>query len=372
MAGNNRMIKSLNQAAILNILRIRGAASKGEIALATGLSLNAVGMITARLMRDGYIFVSGIGESCGGRRPELLSLKPDSYYSLGADIDTDEIRFALIDLTGRVISHSRLKMDCVANAGAVFDAIDREIEKNLSDRLLGVGLAVAGQVDAPGKTVKYAPNLKWRDVKIADNILSKVNVFIENESILSAIYEGWSGVCRNDRNFICINSKSGIGAGIFTDGRVYRGTNGSAGEVGHIIVDIDGPRCGCGSRGCLETYASAHRIARLLGLSSIDEAAALAEKGDKAALDAFKRSALYLGVAISGLVNTLNPQKIVLGKEFVKYGGFIIDEVRRIVRRKALSLPSDNVEILISSEGEMSSVLGAAVLPLKKLFAEID
>lgn len=367
MTGNNKMVKKLNRATILNLIRINKAISKADIAALTGLSPNAVGLITADLIDEDYIYVSGIGPSKGGRKPELLSLKPNSYYSLGVDIDTNRIRFALIDISSQVIYTSRVNINCVENHEKAFDVINEEIEKNKDLRLLGVGIAVSGLVDAEKNRIVFAPNLKWQDIDVNEKIMN-ATAYIENEAISSSIFESWNGICQGAKNFICINSKSGIGAGIFIDGKVYRGTTGNAGEVGHITADVNGPKCECGNYGCLELYSSAQRIAEKLNKESIDEVITLARQGNEAAIQAFKLSAAHLGVAISGLVNTLNPEKIVLGKEFVKYAEFILDDIRESVDKKALKQPAKNVEIMVSKEGILSSVLGAAILPMKNLF----
>lgn len=368
MTGNNKMVKKLNESTVLDIIRTEKAISKADIASITGLSSNAVGLIATNLINEGYIYISGIGPSKGGRKPDLLSLKPNSYYSIGVDIDTDRVRFALIDITGQVIYTSRVKMDCVRNHNNVFKVINEEIEKNKNYRLTGVGIAISGQVDTEDKKILFAPNLKWQNIGIKDKINKDINVYIENEAMASAIYESWCGICQGVNNFICINSKSGIGSGIFIDGKIFRGSSGSAGEVGHIILDINGPKCECGSNGCLETYASSLRIADMLKKASIDEVICLARKGDNAAIEALELSATYLGVAISGLINTLNPEKIVLGKDFVKYADLIIDDIRKTVREKALKLAAEKAEITVSKESILSSVIGAAILPLTKIF----
>jgi predicted NBD/HSP70 family sugar kinase len=364
MAGNNKALKEYNQAVILDFIRRRKAVSKADLAPASGLSANAVGMITAQLLDEGYIRVSGTGTSRGGRKPELLSLKPNSYYAMGVNIDTDRIRFALIDHTGRTVYQSRVRVDCAGDPSAAFARINAEIQKNLTYRLLGVGIAVAGQVDAEEKVVVSAPNLQWNRVNVAERITENLSVYLENESIASAIYEGWSGICQGVRDFICVNSKSGIGAGIFADGKVYRGASGSAGEIGHIPANADGPPCACGNRGCLETYASASGIAKLLGVASVEDAAAAARGGEAAAAGVFRQAARYLGGVIAGLINTLNPEKIVLGGQFVKYADLLLDDVKDMVRKNALAAPASRAELLVSAEGVLSSVLGAAVLPL--------
>jgi N-acetylglucosamine repressor len=211
-------------------------------------------------------------------------------------------------------------------------------------------------------------------------------VYVENEAMSSAICENWLGVCQNVENFVCVNIKSGIGAGIFTNGRLYRGAGGSAGEVGHIVVDENGLRCGCGNYGCLETMASTGRIvekARKMvrqGIASslnempdaddisIDNIVEAARSGDEAARGILLESARFLGIALSNLVNTLNPSKIVIGKDFVKYGDLVMDCIKSIVGSKALKTNASKVEMLTSEIGEKASTLGAAIIPLKVLF----
>jgi N-acetylglucosamine repressor len=210
--------------------------------------------------------------------------------------------------------------------------------------------------------------------------------YIENEAMASAICENWIGACQGASNFVCVNIKSGIGAGIFTGGRLYRGTGGSAGEVGHIVVDENGPRCGCGNYGCLETIVStgriidkARRVVRQGVVSTLNDVgdadeitleqiANAARQGDEAARSLLNEAARYLGIALSNLVNTLNPSRIVLGKDFVVYGDLVMDTLRNVIDTKALKRPASNVEIMATEIGERASTLGAAIIPLKVLF----
>jgi predicted NBD/HSP70 family sugar kinase len=233
-----------------------------------------------------------------------------------------------------------------------------------------------------------APNLGWEDVDLGTTLKNQLGlpVYMENEAMASAICENWIGACQGSSNFVCVNIKSGIGAGIFTAGRLYRGTGGSAGEVGHIVVDEKGPKCGCGNYGCLETIAStgrivekARRIVRQGVVSSLNDIVDVdsinlkhivdaTRAGDDAAKALLNEAARYLGIALSSLVNTLNPSKIVLGKDFVIYGDLVMEMLRSVVDCKALKRPAANVEITMSEIGERSSTLGAAIIPLKILF----
>jgi len=392
--GNSKFLKNYNQTGILDLIRIHREISRTELSRMTGLSPTASGMIVSSLLEKGYIQEKGIGESKGGRKPVMIELKPRSYYSIGIDMDTNYINAILVDITGDEVCEKSMYMENPPDfewAAACIEKTVLDIMREFcidSDALLGVGISVPGMVDSETHEIVLAPNLGWKNVDLRSRLgkLSHVSVYVENEAMASAICENWVGVCRGVENFVCINIKSGIGAGIFTGGRLYRGASGSAGEVGHISVDENGPLCGCGNYGCLETMASTRHIverARKLvrqGIASklnefkdveeitMDSIIQAAGQGDESARNILVESARYLGIAISSIVNTLNPSQIVLGKEFVKYSHIVMEHIKSIVSCKALKYPAARVEIAASEIGEKASALGAAIIPLKVLF----
>lgn len=391
--GNSKFLKAYNETGILDLIRIRQAVSRAELSKETGLSPTAAGVIVSSLIEKGYIHETGTGESSGGRRPVLLELKAGSYFSVGVDVDVDSILFVLMDITGRVLQEKAVALTGNTPRIAAETAIRGigEIAGSFSvgrENLLGVGISVPGMVDAVSRKIVLAPNLGWEDVDLGSMLKERLDlpVYIENEAMASAICENWIGACQGISNFVCVNVKSGIGAGIFTGGKPYRGADGSAGEIGHIVVDENGPRCGCGKYGCLETIASTGRIIekarRMAGQGAIsvpdgiDEVDGMALKhisdaareGDEAAGGLLNEAARYLGIALSNLVNILNPSKIVLGKDFVIYGDLVMDTLRNVILAKALKRPAANVEIVTSDIGERASTLGAAIIPLKVLF----
>ncbi len=391
--GNSKFLKAYNEAGILDLIRTGKGISRADISKETGLSPTAAGAIVSSLIERGYIRETGIGESRGGRKPVLLELRQDSYYSVGLDVDVDSILFILMDITGKVTYEGAavLTDNAPQAAAETAAACIRELVRECSierERLLGIGVSVPGMVDAVSHRIVLAPNLGWEDVDFGALLKEQIGlpVYIENEAMASAICENWLGACQNDNNFVCVNIKSGIGAGIFAGGKPYRGAGGSAGEVGHVVVDENGPRCGCGNYGCLETIASTGRIIekaeRMVGqgivssLSKIGNAknihlsdiADAARAGDDAAKGLLNEAAGYLGIALSNLVNTLNPSKIVLGKNFTVYGDLVMETLRGVIDRKALKRPAAGVEIIASEMGERVSTLGAAIVPLKLLF----
>ena len=394
--GNNQFLKKFNQAVILDLIRREKGISKAELAEITGLSPTAVGVITASLLEEGYIHETGTGESKGGRRPVLLELKPRSFYAIGVDMDVAYMNMMLIDITGEVICERTMHLSestaFEKAVGRLEDAILDMLDEKVIDlgRLLGIGISVPGLVNSETGEVVLAPNLQWENIDVKFHLirLKHVPVYVENEAMASAICENWIGLCQDVGNFVCINIKSGIGAGIFTNGKLYRGAGGSAGEVGHIVVDENGPKCGCGNYGCLETLASTTRIAdkakRLVrqGIVSslneikdvdaitIDRIVEAARGGDEAAKNILMESARYIGIAISSIINTLNPSKIVLGKEFIKYADLVMEHIKGVAVCKSLAFPTANVEITASNIGEKASALGAAIIPLKVLFGK--
>lgn len=391
--GNSKFLKAYNEAGILDLIRTGKAITRADLSKATGLSPTAAGVIVSALIENGYLREIGSGESKGGRKPVLLELKPDSYYSIGFDIDVDSIYYIMMDTTGRVIyENSRvLKLPAPDVAVSALLSCMEEITESFSigmDKLLGIGISVPGMVDAATQKVVLAPNLGWENVDLCAMLKARLDlpVYIENEAMASAICENWIGACQEVSNFVCINIRSGIGAGIFTGGRPYKGAGGSAGEVGHIVVEGNGMKCGCGNSGCLETIASTGRIVEkarktagqniISCIDGMDDTKEIsftyiveaARAGNAEMMGLLDDAAGYLGTALSGIVNTLNPSKIVLGKDFTKYGDLVMDLIRGVVDRKALRRPAANVELIVSKIGERSSTLGASIVPLKILF----
>ncbi|MDP4180675.1 MAG: ROK family transcriptional regulator [Bacillota bacterium] len=396
MAGNNRFLKEFNQTVILDMIRVHKAISRAELSKLTGLSPTAAGVIVNELLEMGYITESGIGESKGGRRPVLIELRPGSLYSIGIDMDVNYISLVLMDSTSRIIEEKMLAMPRTLIFEKVMKVIQHEVKNTINkyyldtDRLLGIGFSVPGMVDSRECKVIFAPNMGWENVDIKQHFteLPDIKVYVENEAMASAIGENWIGCCQEISNFVCVNIKSGVGSGIFINGKPYRGANGITGEIGHMVVDPNGLKCRCGNYGCLETKTSSSYMveqakklvkegiaSKLNDIEDIEEITAKsiidsAKAGDEAARNILLDAARFLGLAISNIVNILNPQKIVLGKEFINYSDIVLDHLKEIVMLKALRQSSKDIEITESMLGERASALGSAIIPLKVFFGK--
>jgi len=391
--GNNKYLKELNQATILDLIRTTAGISRKALADRTGLSATATGAIVKELLGAEFIREVGEGISSGGRKPVMLELNPDSYYAFGFDIDMRFIYAVVLDITGKIHYEEKWENkssltpeEAVRQIRRIFDTVVSDL-KLRKERILGVGVSIPGMLDITTRKIYLAPNLGWSDVDIREGLSQELDVpvYLDNEAMCSAFCENWLGICRGVEDFICINIESGIGAGIFVRGKIYRGYTGSAGEVGHISVDENGPKCKCGNVGCLETMASisamAQKYRELVGETcpavsenTIDQnfEALLkgALEGEPACLRIFRTAAVSLGKAIGYLINAFNPQTIVLGKKFPQYAGLVLDDIAKLAARTALAHLAESCTIVPSSFGENSSALGAAIIPIRKLFGK--
>lgn len=392
--GNNKFLKQFNETSILELVRAHKQISKADLAQVTGLSPTACGIIVSNLLEKNYISEAGIGVSTGGRRPTLYELSPKSYHSIGVDIDVDYIRFILMDITGQVEYSDKIQSGFNQSVPESIKLIEEKVhgiikKYSISEaRLLGIGISVPGMIDNITHEVIFAPNLGWERVDLEHMMSSLGNlpVYVDNEAMCSAICENWIGSCMDQKDFVCINMKSGIGSSIFADGNLYRGCSGSAGEIGHIMVDQFGPKCACGNYGCLEALVSSRamieKVQRLVkqglvtdfkdvedvGNISMDDIINSAGSGNEATRAILIEAAGYLGLAVANIINTINPSKIVLGKELAKFSEHILEHIKNIAFSKALKYPVSRTEIVSSKIGEDSSAMGAAIIPLKRLF----
>lgn len=395
VTGNNQYLKELNQAAVMSLIRQKGRLSRKELSDLTGLSPTTCGSITRQLIKDGFLYETGQGESTGGRKPVMLEIKPISYYAAGFDIGMEELQMVVADITGQILLEKKLAYTKGISVEQAVEMVSEELTRLIEkiglkrERFLGCGLSIPGLVDRGTNQVIMAPNLLWNhvDLKAKASEILQMPVYIENEAMCSAICEHWIGKCRNIDSFICINVESGIGAGIFIGEKIYRGFSGSAGEIGHLVVNEDGRLCGCGNHGCLETYASvrymllevnnrvnngysSNIINAVGGTLKWEKIVEAAQQGDILCNHVLRQGAKYLGHAVAFLINTLNPEAIILGKCFTQYANLVMDVLTRTVKEKALNWPASRVRIMTSDFGMNSSAMGAAMIPIRKIFGK--
>ena len=312
-------------------------------------------------------------------------------YSIGIDIGGTNITVALVTKKGKIARKirfpTRAKEGKAKTINRIVKALNEIMKGLLSNSIRGIGIGAAGDIDPERGLVRFSPNLFWKNVPIVRLIRKKFNlrVVLDNDANAAAWATYILETGRKVRNLLCVTLGTGVGGGIILNGRIYHGASGSAGEIGHITVNPQGQRCNCGNYGCLETYiGSAYTVKKVIKeiregekslikkiaggrLESITaetiEAAAL--KGDKLARRIWRQAGEYLGIALSGVINLLNPEVIVFGGGVTKAGELIFKPMRAEIRKRAFKVPFEKVKFTTTKFGEDLGVIGAALLTLQ-------
>jgi glucokinase len=313
---------------------------------------------------------------------------------LAVDIGGTKIITAIISDDGRVIAKDR----CLTLAGEgvqavidrLFSAADSLLNRNNMEpaQLSGIGLASAGIIDSGRGVITVSPNLPdWCDVPLGDIVRERyrVDAFLVNDASAAALGEHRFGAGRGVSNLVLLTLGTGIGGGIIINNEMYLGSCGSAGEIGHMTIDINGPECGCGNRGCLEVLASGTAIARdavsrigqgersslvemvrgKLENVTAEKIGAAARNGDSLALDVLSRAGIYLGVGLANLINIFNPEMIVLGGGMVGLGDLFIAPAQRVAVERSFPVSARAVRIVTAQLENEAGVYGAAIFALE-------
>jgi N-acetylglucosamine repressor len=383
--GNRDLIRAINRSVILNAIKAHGPIGRADVSRMTGLSPATVTGITGDLIAEDLVFEKQPGDSSGGRPPILLALNPRGGYVVGLKLMEDHITGALTDLEATILAKESVPLpertpECAVQTLAAL--IDRLLaETGLShDKLLGVGLGLAGVVDAENGVLRQSPFFGWKDLPIRDLLQQQVQapVSIDNDVNTLTLAERWFGSGQGLRNFLSLTVGRGVGLGIVVNGQFYRGAGGGAGELGHTVVDPAGPLCDCGKHGCLEAYVGDPGLLRMAAAStdqgelplihSADELLRLANEGSTAAQSIFATAGQVLGRAVANLVNVFNPQSILISGEGVRYGHWLFDPMRAAIDEAALPALLADVDIRIEPWGDDVWARGAASLVIQQLF----
>lgn len=309
--------------------------------------------------------------------------KTDQKLIFAADLGGTHLRAAMVDHLGRVQSRFKQNTPQANDARAIIDAIVaavREFQKTAE--ISAVSLVVPGTVNVAEGSVVKAPNLPCLDgFSLTAALTEELGLpsIIENDANAAAVGEMWQGAAVGCKTIICLTLGTGVGGGIILDGKLWRGVDGAAAEIGHMCVDpFGGVACTCGSRGCLEVFASATAIVRMTREASprypdsvlqgvADQTAKTifeaGEQGDELALDTFRRMGVYLGIGLANLINILNPEMIVLGGGVVNGWDLFEKHMRQQVEERAF--PLLRVKIDRAKCGDDAGLLGAARLAFK-------
>lgn len=380
-------MRTQNSTLVLRLLWRERQISRADIARLTGLSPSTVSAIVTELEQAGLVREIGAGTSRGGRRPVLVGFRDDAYALVGVELGATHVSAVLTDLRGNVRAfrdtHVAVREDpksALATARSLIDAVLTS-ERVSRKRVVGIGVAVPSPVhpERPGKlSTLILP--AWADYDVQETLAGAFDlpVLVDNDANLGALSERFWGAGAGGEDLAFIKVATGIGSGHIINGALYRGSGGTAGEIGHIAIDPNGPPCICGSRGCLGTIiGSEPLLARARALwgkkkknPTVNDIVTGARSGDPVARTLVDEVGHSLGIVVAGVLNLLNPSIVVLGGEITSVGDLLLDPLRASIRARAMSTSLAETQIVASRLGARSIAVGAATLVLDAALAD--
>ncbi|MBN7576819.1 ROK family transcriptional regulator [Clostridium sp. 2-1] len=377
---NHSKIKETNRKKIIALLLKKNEITKLDISRLLDISITTVSTNITELKSEGIVEDVRSLESTGGRKAIAIKLNENCRYSIGVALTPNHIKISLVNIKKNVIESMRVRHnnDGIENiVNLLNENIDLLMKKyNLcSANLLGIGISLPGTVDFKEGIIKYSYLLGAKDFNLKEKFeYLDIPVYVDNEANLSAYYEFLN---KRDilRNLLYVSITEGLGLGIIINGKIYRGDNNSSGELGHTKIAIDGKKCKCGARGCLEAYASMNSLiddyneANSSNISDIDEFEERYNQNDKDAHDVLNDYLKTLSLGLSNLVMIFDPSSIVIGGDINNLLNDKIDMLKKDVYKDNLFTNENNCSISIASFKE-SYLLGAAMMPIEE-FLEI-
>lgn len=385
-------VRRANLSLLLRSLREDGPRSRARLASDLGLNKATVSSLVGELRERGLVREGDPERGAVGRPGTIVEIDGGGAYGLGAEINVHHVSTRAVDLTGTVVSERRTSVD--ARGLEPDDVIDRLVELlrgTLADlAALGASpvaavVGVAGLVDRDRGIVSVAPNLGWQGVGLAEMLRSRLGdpaylLEVDNEANLAAVAEATPGDAER-RDILVIHGEVGVGGGIVADGRPFPGRRGYAGEFGHMVVDRDGDRCGCGRTGCWETVIGlSHLIdlvadeddplrSPLLDLEGkVGEITRRAAAGDERTLTALHEVGTWVGIGAAVLTNVLNPGMIVLSGYLGEIGEWIRAEVEAELASGVLAPDAGGTRIELSTLGFSAAVRGATAVAIDHVY----
>jgi len=358
-------------ALVMKALAAGEKVTRAGVAAEVGLTRATVSTLVDELLAAGLVEERGAQRpGTVGRPGTVLGLSARGPAGVGAEIGVDHLAACVVDLRGTVRCRTEAP---AANRGRPAPAVLAELAE-LTARVtkqaaeaglkpVGTTVAVPGLVGRDRGTVLRAPNLGWEDVPVAAEPRFGEDTVVENEANLGALAELWLGGHERLADFVHVSAEIGIGAALVVEGRLFRGARGFAGELGHVPVRPDGPLCSCGAHGCLETYAGEEALLRAAGMAPGQGPAALraaAGNGDPAALRALAEAGAALGIALSGAVNLLDPQAVVVGGPLADLAPWLLPGVRRELAARVTDRQWRPEDVVTSRLGRDGVLRGAA------------
>lgn len=383
---------------VLDEIRLARSRSRSELVDRTGLGRAIVAQRVGELIDRGLVVEGEVGPSTGGRPPRQLAFRAEAGHVLVADLGATSIDVALTTLDGQILGHHDEPARIEAGPDACLERVDAlfasllATTRSVPGRLWGIGIAVPGPVEfQTGRPISPPIMPGWDGYPIRERFAERYGapVWVDNDVNVLALGEWRSGIAAGHDDVVVVKIGTGIGAGIISDGRLHRGAQGSAGDVGHIqVVDDPAVVCRCGNVGCLEALAGGAALARDGELAALDgrsprlraafdqrgtvtaeDVARAASFGDPIAVGLLQTAGRRIGSMLASVVNFFNPSLVVIGGGVANSPDVLLAAIREAVYRRSLPLATRDLLIQRSSLGGLAGVIGASSMVVDQLFA---
>ncbi|MGH8860810.1 MAG: ROK family protein [Jatrophihabitantaceae bacterium] len=378
--GSPDAVREFNRARVVAALRAGGATSRTELCAITGLSRSTVTAFVLDLLQTGVIVETSDADPAArqpGRPTRRLQLAPRTDLVLAVDLGHSHCTVGIVDPTGTILAEDTAALDVDSSPEAALDHTRRVIDALVGgidrDRVSAGALGLPAPVDVRSGSIGPGNVLpRWIDRRPAHELSDAIGIpfTVDNDANLGALAESTYGAAREVGDLIYVKASTGIGAGLILGGRIHHGSQGRAGEIGHVPVDPSGPVCRCGNRGCLETVASVAQVLHAMrprhgdGLT-LERVVELVDSGDAGALRVIGDAGRLIGRVLADVVNSLNPEMVVVGGELAQAGVPLLTGVRESVERYAQPGIARDLRIELGLLGAHSELLGAAALALR-------
>lgn len=363
---------------LLRLIRTGEATTRAKLASTTGLARSTIAQRIDSLAAQNLIKEIGEAPSTGGRPPAVLGFNEEAGVVLAADLGATHSRIGVADLGGVILSETAADVDIADGPERVLTWVDETFEKLLAvankttGDVLGLGIGLPGPVEfAEGRPVSPPIMPGWDGYDVRGHFAERfeVPVLVDNDVNIMALGERWVMKEPVD-DFLFVKVGTGIGSGLILDGRLHRGAQGAAGDIGHIPVSDSDARCRCGNVGCVEAMAGGDALAReLAGLgkntANSRDVMKLARAGDNEAVQAVRQAGRLLGRVLAAAVNLLNPAVIMVGGDVAAGGDQLLAGIREVVYRRSTALATNGLVITSAAAGDRAGVIGAAAMVIE-------
>ncbi|MEH7306598.1 ROK family transcriptional regulator [Neobacillus drentensis] len=373
VTGDAAYIKKINRSLIIREIVKEGMISRADLSKSTNLTRATISAQVADLLEEGLIIETQLEHYSVGRKPIMLSLNGQAGYALGIDLDYGQITFTLSDLLGCPVSSNIIQLkttDYTEIRHLLIQQINKLKAEFTTSRygIVGIVIAIHGLV-TKDEVIHYVPRFQWHDINLKSDLEVEIDtpIYLENNANLSSFAERVYAHHETD-NLLCATLYSGIGLGMMMNNEFFRGHDGYAGEIGHMIVVPEGKPCNCGNKGCWEKYASESSIfehlaeTRQISNLTYEHIQNWLNEGDEEVYELMEQFLFYLAIGLNNMINMYNPDVLVLDSELLR----IFPNSLNKISENLNSSISHYRELMISTIGKKSCVLGACALAIKQ------